>query len=406
LDRRVIIPIFFIVFINFLGASIVLPTLPLYADQHFHAPPDQVALVVSCYYAALFIAAPFIGRLSDRYGRIPVLIVSQLGTVISFVMLGAAPGMGMLFAGRILDGITGGNVIVAQAYVTDITPREHRTEALGVIFAAFGLGYVFGPALGGVVGAFVDDRAPFWIGALVSLAMVILTWLTLKESLTPEERLRRRQQTQVRLTPADIARNHTFLLVALIAFGAQLGIAMLQATFSLYGAAVLFHGADAKTVDLGVGLLFAVVGVAQLVTQLYILQPSLARFGEHRLVIIGAVSRATGFFIVVAVPSPWIAVLSMIALAMGSGLMMPSLQAICTMTVADELRGGILGWYQSATSLSFIVGSAISGQLFDTSPFLPFTVTTLVYVALMIPSALLFRQGKRSSLIEAPTATG
>lgn len=398
MDRRRVIPIFFIVFVNFLSASIVLPTLPLYADRIFHTPPAQIPLINSSYYVALFVAAPVIGRLSDRYGRLPVLIVSQIGTVVSFVMLGVATGTWMLFAGRILDGITGGNVIVAQAYVTDITPKKYRTEALGVIFAAFGLGYIFGPAVGGVVSAFFSDQATFWLGAAVSLMMVILTWLLLDESLTAEERLRRRKESQVRLRPRDVFTNRPLILVVVIAFGAQLGIAMLQGVFSLYGAAVLFRGADDRTVSLGVGLLFAVIGVAQLVTQWRILQPTLARFGERKLVLIGAVMRALGFFGLVVTTSPWIAAAGLGLLASGSGLMMPSLQSLATATAVDELRGGVLGVYQSATSLAFIGGSALSGQLFEYSPTMPFLATTFFYIVLMIPTMMLFRQSTSDPL--------
>src|SRR5690606_3159087 len=110
-----------------------------------------------------------------------------IGTVISFIMLGAAQSLPILFAGRILDGITGGNVIVAQAYVTDITPPEKRAQGLGIIFAAFGLGYMLGPGLGGLFGAVFDERTPLFVGAVLSLITVLLTWLTLDESLPAEE---------------------------------------------------------------------------------------------------------------------------------------------------------------------------------------------------------------------------
>src|SRR5262245_22030975 len=125
-DRRHLFPIFCIVFVNFLGGTLVLPILPLYAQERFHASVELITLLNASFFAAQFIAGPFLGRLSDKYGRLPILIISQLGTVASFIMIALAQDMTGLFAARILDGITGGNIIVAQAYITDITPREKR----------------------------------------------------------------------------------------------------------------------------------------------------------------------------------------------------------------------------------------------------------------------------------------
>ena len=136
-DRR-LLTILLVVFVQMLGASLILPVLPLYAQREFRMSAEMIALLTSAFFAAQFLAGPYIGRLSDHYGRIPVLIVSQIGTVISFVLLAFAPNFGWLFFARILDGITGGNIIVAQAYITDITPREKRVESLGYIYAVFG----------------------------------------------------------------------------------------------------------------------------------------------------------------------------------------------------------------------------------------------------------------------------
>ena len=144
IDRR-LLTILLVVFVQMLGASLIFPVLPLYAQRRFNMSAEMITLLTSAFFAAQFLSGPYVGRLSDHYGRIPVLIVSQIGTVISFVMLAFAPSFAWLFFARILDGITGGNIIVAQAYITDITPREKRTESLGYIFAAFGLGFIFGP---------------------------------------------------------------------------------------------------------------------------------------------------------------------------------------------------------------------------------------------------------------------
>ncbi|NJL93049.1 MAG: MFS transporter [Anaerolineae bacterium] len=143
MDRR-LPTILLIVFVQLVGASMALPVLPLFAQRQFALQPQVITLLVSVFFLAQFLAGPTIGRLSDQYGRLPVLLVSQAGTVLSFLMISTAESALVLFAARVLDGITGGNLVVAQAYITDITPREQRTQALGYIFASFGLGFTVG----------------------------------------------------------------------------------------------------------------------------------------------------------------------------------------------------------------------------------------------------------------------
>jgi len=225
-DRR-LLTILLIVFVNILGASLILPILPLYAQRQFQMSPQTIALLVSSFFAAQFIAGPYLGQLSDRYGRIPVLILSQIGTVISFVMLAFAPNTGWLFAARILDGITGGNIIVAQAYVTDVTPRQKRTESLGYIYAVFGLGFMFGPALGGVLAAAYGIRTPFLLAALAATGVVVMTWRLLDETLKPEQRMAARQRRGGSMSPAAVLGNGPLLAILGIAFVGQFSLGML-----------------------------------------------------------------------------------------------------------------------------------------------------------------------------------
>ena len=144
IDRR-LITILLIVFVQMLGAAMILPILPLYAKSEFNLEPQWITILNTAFFAAQFVAGPYLGRLSDRVGRVPVLIVSQIGTVFSFLMLGLAPNVAVLFLARTLDGITGGNIIVAQAYIADITPPERKTQSFGYVMAAFGLGFILGP---------------------------------------------------------------------------------------------------------------------------------------------------------------------------------------------------------------------------------------------------------------------
>ncbi len=390
-DRR-LLTIVLIVFVQMVGAAMILPILPLYAQRKFDMPPQTIALLMTVFYVAQFVAGPFLGRLSDRYGRIPILLVSQVGTVISFAMLGLAQSVAMLFFARILDGITGGNIIVAQAYITDITPREKRAQSLGYVFAVFGLGFIIGPALGGILSAWLGPQIPFLIAALAATLVTLLTWLSLNESLTPEQREVNRNFKKAGLNLKDMGGNLNLMLILFVAFGGQFIMGLLQSTFALFGEAVLFTQYSESATDLGIGLLLAVIGMAQVVTQMFVLKPALKHFGEAKLVIIGSILRVFSMFILVVIISPWIASISMIFLAVGVGIMMPSLQSMATKSVADELRGGVLGWYQSSISLSIIVGTALGGILFAITPTTPYWVGAFTSFIVILPAIILMRQ--------------
>ncbi|MCA9915906.1 MAG: MFS transporter, partial [Anaerolineae bacterium] len=239
LDRRLIV-ILLVVFVQIVGAAMVLPILPLYAERQFGMSPQAITLLITSFFAAQFVAGPFIGRLSDRYGRIPVLLVSQIGTVISFLMLGFAPNVAVLFFARILDGITGGNIIVAQAYVTDITPREQRTTALGYIFAAFGVGFIIGPAIGGILASTFTYQTPYLIAATAAAIVVLLTWLMLEETHTAEKRAEASQRHDAPMTVGGVLANLPLISILSVTFAAQFAFSLLQSTFALFGAAVYF----------------------------------------------------------------------------------------------------------------------------------------------------------------------
>jgi DHA1 family tetracycline resistance protein-like MFS transporter len=399
MDRR-LFTILMIVFVQIVGASLILPILPLYAQRQFELAPQTITLLVSSFFAAQFLAGPFIGRLSDKYGRLPVLIISQIGTAISFAMLGLAQSVEMLFISRILDGITGGNIIVAQAYVTDITPREQRTQALGYVFAAFGLGFIIGPALGGALSAVFGPRIPFLIAAVAAAAIVIMTWLTLEETLSPQQRQANRSFTKASLGVKEVLNNYPLLLILAIGFVGQFVLGLIQSTFALYGGAVLFTAYSERLTNLGVGLLLAVVGLSQFFTQTYLLKRLLLRFDEAGLVIMGSILRALAMFIFAAITSPWLGVFGSFFFAVGMGVMMPSLQSLATHTVVDELRGGVLGLYQSALSLSTIFSTALGGVLFAISPTTPYWSGGLLAAVTVGPAIILLKRSRASKLEE------
>ena len=391
MDRR-LLTILLIVFVQMLGASMIMPILPLYALRRFDMSPQVITLMGTAFFAAQMIAGPFLGRASDKYGRVPILIISQIGTAISFLMIAFAPSSSVLFAARILDGITGGNIIVAQAYITDITPKERRTEALGIIYAAFGLGFIFGPAIGGILSGTVGPTVAFVLAALAATLVVFLTWRTLDESLTPEQRAKNRQKGGATLSPNNVLKNHYLLMILLVAFVGQFVLGILQSTFALYGAAVLFAGYTQQITDLGIGLLLSIVGVTQLVTQLVILPRLVKRVKDPIIVIIGLSVRGVGVFIFAVALTPYVGAFGSMAFALGMGLLMPPLQSLATRTVDDELRGGVLGVYQSVVSLSTIISTAVAGVLFAISPTTPYWICVGLSLVALMPAFFLAKK--------------
>jgi multidrug resistance protein len=400
-DRR-LLTILSIVFVQIAGAALILPILPLFAEREFSMSPATISLLVSSYFMAVFFAGPMLGQLSDRYGRVPILLISQIGSAISFFMMAAAGAVWVLFAARILDGITGGNIIVAQAYVTDVTPRDKRTEALGYIFASFGLAFIIGPALGGVLAAWFGPRVPFVIAGLASIATALMVKLLLRETVTRAEAGQALPPRRVLLPPGEIARNSSLVLILLVAFIGQFGLGILQAVFALYAAAVLFAGLPPDSINLGVGMLFATIGLGQFITQLWLIKPLKARFGDARLVIIGSMLRTAGLVIYAVFTSPWMGGVGSILFAIGQGLMMPPLQALSTRTVPDSVRGSVLGVYQSAVSLAIIISTAIGGAIYMISITLPLWVAVGMSVLGLLPAFVVLRRAHRFELQEHP----
>lgn len=399
MDRRLII-ILLIVFVQLVGASMVLPILPIYAQDRFGMSNQTVTLLNAVFFGAQFIAGPFIGRLSDRYGRVPVLIVSQIGTVISFIMLGTAQNVATLFFARTLDGITGGNIIVAQAYVTDIFPKEKRTEALGYIFASFGVGFIIGPALGGIMATTFSYEAPYFFAAIAAAIVVGMTWVFLDETLTPEQRKVNRDKGSADISFGKVVTNTPLVAILLVTFGSQFAFSMLQSTFALFGKAVLFVD-QPDMAELGVGLLLATIGVGQIFTQGFLVKRLVDRFGDSALIVIGGITRAVSMVIVALLAFIFPTIIALFLFAVGTGLQMPALQSLITTTVSDDERGAVLGLYQSSISLSIIVGSAIAGTFFDIAPSVPYLLGAGVFLLMVIPSVFLVRWAQRQTNVQA-----
>ncbi|MCB9422219.1 MAG: MFS transporter [Ardenticatenaceae bacterium] len=390
MDRRRIIPIFVIVFTNILGSGVILPILPLVAEGQFGATALQATTLAAVFFAAQFIAAPWLGRLSDRYGRRPILILSQIGTVLSFVMfslaaplgrvidgtgfsIGISGGLFILYLARLLDGITGGNITTAQAYITDISSEETRAQALGTISAAFGMGFIFGPAFGGFLSG-ISLVTPFIGAAIITSGSVLLTTVMLKESLPPEERSTKQTQ-QEELPLRQYLQNRTVFLLFLITFVTTLAFAALQSTFALYAERVVFPQESSSTVARNVGLFLTIIGVFTVITQAALIKPLVRRFGERRLILLGQVSLMIAFGGFAILSMPFLIGLFAIPVALGNGINQPSLQSLITRFGDARTHGRLLGLYQSSRSLALIFGPIWAGFVFQAiSPRAPFAI--------------------------------
>lgn len=361
-------PIFMIVFVDVLGLGITLPVLPLFAQNELKADPAQITALTSVFFAAQFIAAPYLGRLSDRVGRRPVLILSQAGTLLALLITGLAPAFFLLYVARAIDGFTGGNITVAQAYLSDITDERNRARGLGTVNAAFGLGFVFGPAFGSLIASFAGPRVPFLVAAGVSLCTILLSTFLLPESLPPERRKRDlASAAQGRNRGGrDLLRMPSVAILMLIVFGAQFAFFCFQPMYVLWAERMVFPGQPDAYVQQMIGLVLTLIGVYQIITQFWLVGPLVQRFGEKKLVIGGNALRAIAFGAMALSPTLPVILLVGPLLAFGGGVSLPALIALITYTAPPDRRGQVIGLQQSFAALGSILGPLVSGLLFQT----------------------------------------
>jgi len=352
--------LFFIVFIDLLGFGIIIPQLPFYG-VHFGASPSAVTLLMACYSLAQFFMSPVLGRLSDRIGRRPVLLVSMACSCLAYLWLGFASALWMLFAARLLAGAGAGNIAAAQAYITDITSSEARAKGMGMIGAAFGLGFTVGPWLGGMVaGANPTAEAlqrPAFLAAGLSALAFLLVMALLKESL-PQSDLPVPRANRWELARSSMGRP-TLRLLILLFFAITAAFAGMETTFALWTKEAFGWGPQQ------VGWLFFFVGCVLIVVQGLLIGPLSRRLGEARLVLIGSAAIALGLVTVTLAGVLPILLVASACLAVGMGMLNPSINALISRQAGAEERGGIMGVAQSGASLARVVGPAIAGPLFE-----------------------------------------
>jgi len=366
MKRSPLVVIFTTVFIDLVGFGIVIPVLPFYAEgTAFNATPRTVGLLFASYSIMQLIFSPILGGLSDKHGRRPVLLLSIIGTGIGFLVLGFAQSILMLFIGRILDGITGGNISTAQAYIADITTKENRAKGMGLIGAAFGLGFIFGPAIGGILSHW-GIHVPFFFAAALCFANAVLLYFTLPETVTANHPARNSAARGRGLRDVILSLKQPKLaFVLIIYFLFIVAFSIMTTSFSLY--TMFRFGYDAQHT----GYLFAYVGLIAVIIQGGLIGRLVKRFGELPLVIVGALCFAISLF---AVPFVGPAAGGLAALlvgggvfSMGNSLATPALTSLASKSVNAAQQGIILGVTQSTASLARAVGPFLAAVLINSS---------------------------------------
>jgi MFS transporter, DHA1 family, tetracycline resistance protein len=427
MDKKRIATLFLIVLMDTAGATAIVPLIPVYVLAQFHATPLQATLLLAAYYAAQVLAAPWLGKLSDRFGRRPILLLSQAGTIVSYLLivfaiplgalldqaslpLGIAGGLVVIFLARILDGVTGGNVSVAQAYASDISTPGERTRALGLVGGAFGLGFILGPALVGLLALLAPNTlvAPLLVAAGVSVVTLLLTFLWLREPLRRTASEDQGPQPADRVPFAQVLRSLPVVLVLATALLMTSYMAALAGTFPLYSSRVLFAGEGAAVVVRNVGLIMTVLGLVMALTQALLLKPLGSRLGERKLLLLGGLLQlvsAVGLF----TTSELGAVIAfVVAFGLGYGISSPTLQSLLTRFGPEHMAGRLLGVFQSMTSLAFILSMVWAGAVFEyVSPQAVFAVSAGLLASAMVGSVGIGRLkparesvGSNGSLVE------
>jgi DHA1 family tetracycline resistance protein-like MFS transporter len=351
--------IFLIVFIDLLGFGVVIPIIPSYAEHGFGASDFTIGLLVASFSFAQLLFTPLWGRLSDRYGRKPILLIGLAMTVVSYVMFGMAESMAVLFASRLLGGIGGANISAAQAYIADVTLPEERAKGMGMIGAAFGLGFVFGPVIGGVLVEY-GYSVPGYAAAALSAIALVTAIIALPESLKREE-----QGTAARaagftfsMLIEALKRPYVGMLLFLF-FLITFGYANIYATFPMISTRKF------GMTDREVGYLFGFIGIVGAITQGWLIRVLAPRVEERVLFLSGAILTAIGLSLIPLSISTVTLLLILAVLSLGTGLMTPSCLGMISRHADPAQQGGVLGVNQALGALGRVLGPIWGAFVFD-----------------------------------------
>lgn len=384
--RSPLLIVLFTIFLDLLGFGIVIPLLPFFAKD-LGASPIEVGLLMTAYSGMQFLFSPLWGRLSDRVGRRPILLVSIAANCLAMLLFAASSTLTLFFLARAFAGMANANIGTAQAYVADIMPGEDRAKGMGLVGAAIGMGFVLGPALGGLL-APLGNTAPALAAAALSALNLVLALLLLPESLAPEAREAARARRSSRLRTFIAALDHPLLpLLFLLFFLLTVAFSQMEATFALFTEARFEYGTAEN------GYLFAFIGVALALVQGGLVGPLRRVLGEAAMLLGGTVLLSAGLLWLAQVQGIAGLLGACVLLAIGHGISNPALSTLVSRQAAEHAQGQVLGVNQSMASLARVVGPILGGLAFEKgSEFAPFLSSAAIVAIGALVALRVFRR--------------
>lgn len=381
--------IFFIVVVDLLGFGIIIPLFP-YMAVRLGATPEQITPILAVYSLCQFIAAPLWGRLSDRFGRRPILMSSMAGAALSYVMLAFGDSIGWLVASRVLGGLMAGNIAAAMAYAADVTSDENRTRGMGVVGAAIGTGFMLGPALGGVLAGADLESANFQRPALVAMTLsitaFIAVWLWLPESLTVKQRARNALRRMPRTAWREVLHRPALAMLIGAVLLVTIAHSMLESIVAIWAMDRFAFGPRQ------VGWYLLLLGALMVGMQGGAAGVLTGRFGEKRVALAGISAYLCGLLVLAFADNLLLLVGGGALCGLGAGAYLPSLSSLASKQAELHERGVIMGTYQSATSLARIIGPMVSGAIYSG---IAFNAPFLFGVAVALPALWLVTGSQR-----------
>ena len=375
--RSPIFVVFSTVFLDLVGFGIIIPLVAIYG-RHFGASTFELAILGSIYSLMQFFFSPFWGKLSDRHGRRPIILMSLCGSVISYFVFAFASSLWILIVSRAFAGIFAANISTAQAYIADVTKPEDRAKGMGLIGAAFGIGFTLGPPIGGISAAKLGLAAPGIIAGTFCLLNLILAYFRLPESLSPElqAQARAHKSKGVRLAQYEtflrVAKSPALFLAVVTTFFATFAFSNLEQVFSLF----IQNKFSLDTMEAGykTGMVLMWSGILGVLVQGGLIRKLVPIYGEAKLLIAGLFTQGVAMILFSQSPTYGSFFLTAIPLAFGSGLINPSLSSLVSRGAAQHEQGAVLGLKEGMSSLARIFGP-LSGLLaFGVKATLPFYI--------------------------------
>ncbi len=360
-----LIIIFITVFIDLVGFGIVIPLLPYYAETApFNATPFEIGILFASYSLMQFIFSPILGSLSDKVGRRPILFFSIIGSGIGYLFIGFAFALWMVFVGRILAGITGGNLSAAQAYIADVTTKENRAKGMGLFGAAFGLGFIFGPAIGGILSRY-GINIPFLFAAVLSFVNAGLLYFILPESVKKDAYQTSNERKNRLVELFESLKDAQFGTLNAVYFFLVTSFSIMTYAFVLYTIERFGYTAEQN------GYIFAFIGILAVIFQGGLFAKLAWRFGENPLMIIGCLMMAASLFAIpyVSPEAGGLVALLIVTgfLAIGNSMASPAITSLVSKISNEAEQGKSLGVMQSGASLARAIGPAVGGVLLNNS---------------------------------------